>query len=126
EIEQYLIVEGILQAVILWNLTITADFWPGFGLIKNSGIIQSFRFPVLHGAAHFELLRVPDHFVDRAKTKLRHMLAHLLRDKSHKVDHVRRIAGELFSEFGILRCHAIRTGIEVAATHHDTAQAHTG
>ena len=79
---------------------------------------------MIHGAAHFEPVGAPDHFIDRAKAQLGHMLAHFLGDEAHEVDDMVGIAGELLAQLGILRRHAHRTSIEMAHPHHDAAQRH--
>ena len=79
---------------------------------------------MLHGTVYFEPVRSSDHFVDRAKAELGHMLAHLLGDHAHEVDDVGRIAGEFRAQLGILRRHTHRTGVEMTYPHHDAAERH--
>ena len=56
------------------------------------------------------------------KPKLGHEFAHFLGDEAHEVDRVGGIAREIFPQFGILRGHADRAGVEMADAHHDAAQ----
>ena len=79
---------------------------------------------MFHSAAHFDAVRAADHFVDRAKAQLGHMLAHFLGDEAHEVDDMGWIAGKFLAQLGILRRHTHRTSIEMADPHHDAAQGH--
>ena len=81
---------------------------------------------MFHCAAHFEPIRTADHFVDRAKAQLGHMLAHLLGDEAHEVHHVGWIALKFLAQLGVLRGDPHRAGVEVTDPHHDAAQGHQG
>ena len=124
KIEQHLIIERVFQTMILRNLAVASNLGSSLWLIQNRRVVQALRLPMFHGAAHFEPVRAADHFVDRAKAQLGHMLAHFLRDEAHEVHHVRGIAGKFFAQLGVLRGHADRASVEMANPHHDAAERH--
>ena len=57
-----------------------------------------------------------------ADVEPRLLLAYFLRDETHEVDHVFRVAPKPGSKFRILRRDTHRTSIQMADTHHETAQ----
>ena len=79
---------------------------------------------MFHGAAHLDPVRAADHFVDRAKAQLSHMLAHFLRDEVHEVHHMGGIAGKFLAQLGVLRGHANRASVKMANPHHDAAESY--
>src|SRR5207253_7385999 len=82
------VIERFVQAVVLRNLAIAADFRTDRRLIKNLAEIEASRFPMFDGFARFEAIGSPDHFVDRAETELRHELADFLGDEAHEIDNM--------------------------------------
>src|SRR5215813_15492745 len=112
--------------MVLRYLAITANAAPDPGLIKNHRVIQTFGLPMFHGAAYLESIRTADHFVDRAKAQLGHMLAHLLGDEAHEIHHVGWIALKFLAQFGILRGDSHRAGVEMTDPHHDATQGYQG
>ncbi len=124
EIEQHLVIERVLQAMVLRDLAVASHFRPDLWLVEYRRVIQSFGFQLFYGAPHLDPIRAPDHFIDRAKAQLRHMLAHFLRNKAHKVNHVSRITGKFCAQFWILGCDADGTSIEMANPHHDAAESY--
>ena len=64
---------------------------------------------------------VSNHLVYGAESKFCHVFTQFLCDEPHEVFHVFRFAAETFSQLRILCCHADRTGIQVADTHHHTS-----
>ena len=112
--------------MVLRYLAIPANVAPDLWLIKNRCEIQTFGLPMFHSAAHFEPIRTANHFVDRAKAQLGHMLTHLLGDEAHEIHHVGWIALKFLAQLGILRGDPHRTGVEVTDPHHDAAQGHQG
>src|SRR5947207_11197779 len=63
-----------------------------------------------------------DHFIEGAETQLRHDFANFLGDEAHEIDDVVGVAGKLLAQAWVLGGHSYRTGIEMAYSHHDTAE----
>ena len=118
--EEDLVVHGVFETVILFDLAITPDFGIGVWFFKNGGQVQIFRFPVI-GFCLVEQVGVTDEFIDGAHAELCHYFAHVLCDKMQEIDDLIGVAHEFFAQFGILRGHTHRAGIEVANAHHDAA-----
>ena len=76
---------------------------------------------MLDGLLRLQAFHVADHFIDRAETELRHQLADFLRDETHEVHDVLRLAGEFLAQPRILRGHTRGAGVEMAHAHHDAA-----
>ena len=57
-----------------------------------------------------QILRMADQFVNRAHTELCHDHAQLLRNKLHEIDHIVRLAAEVFPQLRTLGRDAHRTG----------------
>ena len=89
-VQQLRHVERFLDAVILVNLPVAADFRPGFGLVQNRREVEALRLPMLDGLPRHELVGAADHFVERAEAELRHDLAQFLGDEPHEIDDVVR------------------------------------
>ena len=68
-----------------------------------------------------EQVGATDEFIDGAHAELRHYFAHVLRDKTQEIDDLIGVAHKFFAQFGMLRGHTHRAGIEVANAHHDAA-----
>ena len=100
--EQRRVVERLVEAVVLRNLAVTPDLGSHFGLIKDLAEIQAARLPVLDCFLRFEPVGAANHFVDRAEAELRHQFANFLGDKTHEVDGVRGIAGEILAQIRVL------------------------
>ncbi len=79
DLEQPGDVEGLLEAMVLRDLTVTADLGADVGLVEDVGEIESLRLPVVDGLPRLEAVHATHHFVDRAEAKLRHDLPHFLR-----------------------------------------------
>jgi len=62
-----------------------------------------------------------DHFIYSPDPDLRHPFPQIPGDKPHKVLHIFRLSTETLPQLGALGCHAYRTGIQIAHTHHNTA-----
>ena len=125
KIEQHLVIERVFQTMILRDLAITSDLGTSLGLIENRRVVQPFRLPMFDRVRRISSRSdAADHFVDRAKAQLGHMLAHFLRDEAHEVHDVGGIAGEFFAQLRILRSHADRASVEMADPHHDAAERH--
>mmetsp|Transcript_100539 Transcript_100539/g.288012 ORF Transcript_100539/g.288012 Transcript_100539/m.288012 type:complete len:1151 (+) Transcript_100539:506-3958(+) len=84
--------------------------------------VEAHRLVVEERLIHLEAVRLAHHLLKRAVAELGHVLAHLLRQQPEKVHHMLRLPRELGTEEGVLRGHADRAGVEVALSHHDTAE----
>src|SRR5256885_5225405 len=58
------VIEGLVQPVVLRNLTIAADLRADRRLIKNLAEIKAASFPVFDRLARFQPIRPPNHFID--------------------------------------------------------------
>ena len=83
--------------------------------------IDPMRLPVAFDAPHVDAIDTANHFLDRAEAHFGHDGAQLFGDEEEVVDHMFRRSGEALAQFGILRRHAHRAGVEMALAHHDAA-----
>ena len=83
-----LIVERLLQAVVLLLHAAARHASGNLGIVKNGGIIQAARLPVVDGGLHFQHVDAADHLVHGAEAECRHEFAHLFGDKEEILDHV--------------------------------------
>ena len=112
--------------MILRGLAVAANLRANLRLVEDSREIQALGSPVADGPSGVELVRVPNHFVDRTEAEFGHVLAHFLSDEAHEVDYICWVAGESLAQFGVLCRHPHRTGIEMTDPHHDAAERHQG
>ncbi len=124
ELEEGRVIERSFQPVVLGNLAVASHFRTNFRLIKNPAEVEAACFPVIDGFLRFETIGASDHFVHGAETELRHEFANFLRDKSHEVDGMGRITGEILAKLGILGRNADRTRVEMTDAHHDATERH--
>src|SRR6185437_4310628 len=88
---------------------------------EDGGKVKFAVLPMLDILADLEAINLTDHLVDRVEAKFRHEFSQVLGDEFEEVDHVVRVAGEAFAEFGVLRGDAYGAGVQMAFAHHDTA-----
>src|SRR5450756_1704567 len=126
QIQQYLVVQCLVQTVVLGDLAVAAHLRRHIRLIEDSGVVQPLRLVLLHRLPHFQALGVAYHLVHRAEAEPRHQLAHLLCDVPHEVDDVLGLAGELSPQLRVLGGHTHRAGIQVAYPHLGAAHGDQG
>jgi len=64
-------IKRFLDAVVLVNLPVAADFRADFGLVQNRREVEALRLPMLDGLPRRQLVRAANHFVERAEAELR-------------------------------------------------------
>ena len=84
--------------------------------------IETVRLPVVDRSRRIEAIGATDHFVDRAKSQLRHDLSGFLGNQSQIIDHILRFARKSGPQLRILSRNPDRAGIQVALPHHDTPE----
>ena len=90
--------------------------------MKDLGQVKPLCLPVIDGLVRFQYIAATDHLVQSSETELCHDLTQLLRNETHEVDDILRLAAEILAQFRILCRHAGRAGVAVAYTHHDAPQ----
>ena len=117
-------IERPTQAVILRFAMVAGNVFRHIRHMKNARKIEPFGFPVRHTFRGFEQIGTADQVFKFSYTDLRHQLAHFFGDEEEKVDDVLGLAGKFLAQYRVLRCHADRTGIQMAFAHHDAAFNH--
>ena len=83
--------------MILLHLFVATHFRSKIRLIKNVGEIETVCFPVIDSELRLKPIDSPNHLIHGSEAQLRHDLAHLHRNKTHKIDDVFGLAGKAFT-----------------------------
>ena len=118
------VVELSIEPVILDPIAVAANAFVNWRVKEDLAEVQPFRFPVVDGFLHVQLVDAADHVIELAEAEIRHDLPQLLGDEEEEIDDVLGLALELFPQGRVLRGDADGASVEVALAHHDAAQRH--
>ena len=121
QVNQGLLIQRALNAVVLSNLAIPSDLGTHLGLVQNIGVVQPLGFPVVYGFAGLDFIGPTNHVIHGPEAELGHILADFLSNELHEIHCVDRVAHEFLAQCRILGRDADRAGVEMADPHHNTA-----
>ena len=116
------LVEGLVKTMILLNRAVECLFVTVVSGNQHWRNVEARCFPVVNCGPNVERFHPTDHLVNGPEAKLRHQLAHFLRNEFEKVDDEFGLASKSCTEFRVLGCNAHRTCVEVADTHHHASR----
>ena len=77
--------------------------------------------PVIDRGLYIKTLHVSDHFLDRAKSELRHQFTHFFSDEFKEINHELWLASKALAQLWVLRRDTNWTGIQMTHPHHHAA-----
>lgn len=92
--------------------------------MQQSAEVDALLLPMIRSLNSIQTVGASDHFLNGAEAEAGHNFAQILRDESHKVNDMLRIASKVLAQIRILCCDADRTGVHLTDPHHDATYSH--